>query len=58
MDREATRAESKDNYEPPRLTVICLRPEEAVLGNCKSLTSGGPAQASACYPLCGSQIGS
>ena len=26
----------KKEYEPPKVTMISLRPEEAVLGNCKS----------------------
>ncbi len=32
----------KKTYEPPRVTVISLRPEEAVLGHCKSMSSAGP----------------
>lgn len=28
-------------YESPRLVRVTLRPEEAVLGNCKTSTSGG-----------------
>jgi len=32
----------KKAYEVPNVTVINLRPEEAVLGNCKSLNHGGP----------------
>jgi hypothetical protein len=32
----------KKAYEAPNATVINLRPEEAVLGNCKSLNHGGP----------------
>lgn len=57
MDHETERADGKTTYEPPRLTVISLRPEEAVLGHCKSATTGGPA-ASTCFPFCGSSIGS
>jgi len=57
MDYEIKKADGKSNYEPPRLTVIGLRPEEAVLGHCKSTTSGGPA-ASPCFPFCGSSVGS
>ncbi len=34
--------EEKKAYEPPRVTVISLRPEEAVLGHCKSMSSAGP----------------
>jgi len=32
----------KKNYEPPKVTVISLRPEEAVLGHCKNASTGGP----------------
>lgn len=32
----------KKPYQPPALTVISLRPEEAVLGHCKSTTAPGP----------------
>lgn len=34
----------KKKYEPPKVTVISLRPEEAVLGNCKSMSVSGPGQ--------------
>jgi len=32
----------KKTYEPPRVRVISLRPEEAVLGHCKSTSAAGP----------------
>lgn len=35
----------KKPYESPRITVISLRPEEAVLGHCKSSTAAGPVGA-------------
>lgn len=38
---EITRGRKK--YEPPKVTVISLRPEEAVLGNCKSMVVSGPS---------------
>ena len=38
MDRELNLADGKRTYEPPRLTTIGLRPEEAVLGHCKTST--------------------
>jgi hypothetical protein len=41
MDLEPKRAESKKTYEPPQLTTISLRPEEAVLGHCKTASGGG-----------------
>jgi hypothetical protein len=34
--------QKKKVYERPRVTVISLRPEEAVLGHCKSMSSAGP----------------
>ena len=41
---------AKKNYEQPRVTTIDLRPEEAVLGSCKSMTSAGPV-GSACHAV-------
>ena len=32
----------KKPYQPPTLTKVDLRPEEAVLGNCKTGGSSGP----------------
>ena len=46
----------KDNrkpYEPPVLVSISLRPEEAVLGACKSSVASGPVHAMcASIPIC------
>ena len=41
MTNEDGRQEKKQ-YEAPKIKMISLRPEEAVLGNCKSATHGGP----------------
>jgi len=38
MNSESRQAETKKPYEAPRLTIISLRPEEAVLGHCKTTT--------------------
>jgi hypothetical protein len=38
MDLELRRSGGKKIYEPPRLATISLRPEEAVLGACKTTT--------------------
>jgi hypothetical protein len=57
MNFESNLANGKKPYEPPRLTAIGLRPEEAVLGHCKTFNSSGPAN-STCFPLCNSSIGS
>jgi len=35
----------KKGYEPPKVTLISLRPEEAVLGHCKNAGTGAPAAA-------------
>jgi hypothetical protein len=40
MELESKRAEDKERYEPPRLATISLRPEEAVLGHCKTPSGG------------------
>ncbi len=37
-------SQGKKPYEKPRLTEVALRPEEAVLGNCKTAGISGPAQ--------------
>lgn len=46
MDQQLNEAESRRVYEPPQLTTISLRPEEAVLGHCK--ISGQSGAGSAC----------
>jgi hypothetical protein len=35
-------SEDKRDYAQPKIIVISLRPEEAVLGHCKNSSSGGP----------------
>ena len=42
MNEPNREPESKKSYEPPKVMAINLRPEEAVLGNCKTSGSGGP----------------
>jgi len=34
---------TKKKYEKPTLSEVALRPEEAVLGNCKAVMISGPA---------------
>ncbi|HVI09754.1 MAG TPA: hypothetical protein VND65_15815 [Candidatus Binatia bacterium] len=41
MNLKPEKAGGQKPYEPPRLAAISLRPEEAVLGACKSLSTGG-----------------
>ena len=40
MNRESQQWDGRKTYEPPQLTTISLRPEEAVLYFCKSAHSG------------------
>jgi hypothetical protein len=42
MTDERRDPESKKVYQSPRLSVISLRPEEAVLGHCKNASTAGP----------------
>ena len=48
MTDEHKDPESRKAYQPPKLSVISLRPEEAVLGHCKNPSSGGPVSPSNC----------
>jgi len=50
MNYEQNQADGKKRYEPPRVTTISLRPEEAVLGHCKIAGGAGPVSAS-CQPI-------
>ncbi len=43
---------AKKPYESPRITVISLRPEEAVLGHCKSSSASGPVGATCAAASC------
>jgi hypothetical protein len=45
MNRKMEQVYDKKTYHPPHLTVISLRPEEAVLGHCKIFGQGGIVQA-------------
>lgn len=42
---------TKKAYSKPELVEVPLRPEEAVLGNCKSSTAIGPGGSSNCHPV-------
>jgi hypothetical protein len=41
----------KKPYTKPEVTLIDLRPEEAVLGNCKTGGSSGPGGIGNCAPV-------
>jgi hypothetical protein len=53
MDLELERNKNKKLYEPPRLATISLRPEEAVLGACKTFNGGSGFQSTCnAVPFC------
>ncbi len=53
MNHESNRCDGKMMYESPQLTTISLRPEEAVLGACKTSTGrdqcGNPCMSFLCH---------
>jgi hypothetical protein len=51
MDRQTKETDDKKVYAPPQLRAISLRPEEAVLGACKSLNTGGSTGGSCLFPI-------
>jgi len=52
MNHDLSQASTKKTYEPPQLTTISLRPEEAVLGHCKISGTAGPGQSSCAALFC------
>jgi len=44
-DQNATTGSGKRRYVTPEVRRVHLRPEEAVLGNCKSASANGPGNA-------------
>jgi hypothetical protein len=58
-DRENNNApEGKKPYVKPEVKEVPLRPEEAVLGACKSNGQAGPAQATCAVPAPCATLGS
>ena len=53
MDQTSNKKD-KDAYETPKLIKVNLRPEEAVLGFCKTSTSSGPSSGSCMIIACSS----
>ena len=56
MDDKTTNEQPHDNrgkkpYVKPEIQEVPLRPEEAVLGGCKTSSSSGPAQHRCSSPL-------
>lgn len=48
----------KKAYQKPTLSEVALRPEEAVLGNCKTAGISGPAMADCTFAAGCSSVGS
>lgn len=57
MSAENDNKDPKPQYESPKLMRVSLRPEEAVLGNCKISSTTGP-NFSSCTALACRLIGS
>ena len=49
---------SKKPYKKPKLSRVPLQPDEAVLGNCKSVSTAGPVAANCSTPVVCSAFGS
>jgi len=58
MNSGREKNDSKKAYESPRLTTINLRPEEAVLGHCKTSGTGGPVQSTCTFITMCASVGS
>ena len=41
-EKQKPKPKNKPSYEPPQVVRVSLRPEEAVLGHCKTPSSAGP----------------
>lgn len=54
----ASPAPPRKPYEKPALSEVALRPDEAVLGNCKTVAISGPAMADCTYFVGCSTVGS
>jgi len=52
MDWEINQTNGKKPYQPPQLTAISLRPEEAVLGHCKISGQSQPGNICGVLGLC------
>ena len=54
----ALASNARKPYEKPSIKVVPLRPEEAVLGNCKTGSNSGPLQSLCNSPAACSTLGS
>ena len=56
--RDERAPQSRKAYGKPKITQVVLRPEEAVLGACKTSKKSGPGQPKCSFPSTCSSIGS
>ncbi len=54
LEQDSQEKEQKKQYAKPTIKQVDLRPEEAVLGFCKSSVSAGPASSMCTIPGCSS----
>jgi len=47
---ESNKTQAKKPYEKPQVKQVMLKPEEAVLGACKSSSARGPIQSACDWP--------
>jgi hypothetical protein len=58
MNHELNQADGNRPYDPPQLKTINLRPEEAVLGACKTTTGMSPVCNEPCASFICHNVGS
>jgi len=49
-DQQQNLTKERKGYQKPQVIQIPLRPDEAVLGFCKSTNAGGPGNRNICIP--------
>jgi hypothetical protein len=58
IEKPKHEGDSKATYQPPQVVRVSLRPEEAVLGHCKTATVGGGPFSNSCRSVFCKTLGS
>jgi hypothetical protein len=58
MEADDPKRQPRRPYQRPVLQQVTLRPEEAVLGSCKTAGSSGPISSTCSMPVACSSLGS
>jgi len=58
IEKPKHESDSKATYQPPQVVRVSLRPEEAVLGHCKTATVGGGPFSNSCRSVFCKTLGS